>query len=842
MKFEWVIIPLLLCFVTTSEIAVQLEEDNGASEYNEDNRASKYNEDNRASEYNEDNGASEYNEAIKRLQKVEQTYTRHYIFTADNIENNLYIPQYDASIKDYKTDDDTTTTAKPPLAALVKDIIPLLEKSASKNNLEASRTLGDFYMFGNFSFPVDYKQAKYYYDKTISIGPDGHAYFMLGFIYSTGLFGEFGVDQAKGNLYYQFAMENGDMNALLVLAYRHLKGICVPLNCELAVPYYAKLANIGIEWFQNKSHIREVDYNIRISDFNGGLFGDKLSETGSSIEIRSRIFADLKQTFEESKINANDHEYVSLYYSGMEHFKGDYFVEKNLTKAFNEFKRCVDLGEEIFGANDYTNMVQLDRLYLSSCQAILGRMYFKGLSVPQDVEKAEHYYNISIKVQATPEALNDLAIIEEKGLLRTANYTRAIELYAAAIKNKSAEANKNLAKLLIKISGGDPKSSEHRSDIYRSMKEAAYSGNTEALYYMGEFFESGLPLISDSDDKPTCSKTAMYYREFVRRLSPFFAPHLKYAFEELKSGNYKNSLIGYSIAAEQGFEAAQISAAYLLYQQQPLSQSLKSFSSERVKIAVHYLECASKQANVDATVLLGILLAGEDPKAQMKVDYERAFNYFRLATDRHSSHGAYKLAEMYEYGLGPTNNTVDYFLAKRYYDQSLQYREKIEYERQLPTSKLSYTKVHISWALLRLRFKYLFNRKAFNSSIDETSADGWLSAFKKIGKKSSSTEATEERKDSPSRADAHHQGTPHETDYVENYDIGDYLVISLTFLFFSIFFLQNIIRQVRRARQGPRPANQNAGGAEDNVEQNWGWNGMEVNFRRGNFEFHFFAI
>lgn len=67
---------------------------------------------------------------------------------------------------------------------------------------------------------------------------------------------------------------------------------------------------------------------------------------------------------------------------------------------------------------------------------------------------------------------------------------------------------------------------------------------------------------------------------------------MKFAFEELIAGNYQNALIGYLIAAEHGFEEAQISAAYLLYQLQPLysKQPPKTFVPERVEMAVDYLE------------------------------------------------------------------------------------------------------------------------------------------------------------------------------------------------------------------------------------------------------------
>lgn len=151
-----------------------------------------------------------------------------------------------------------------------------------------------------------------------------------------------------------------------------------------------------------------------------------------------------------------------------------------------------------------------------------------------------------------------------------------------------------------------------------------------------------------------------------KRLTSFYAPHLKYAFEELASGNFENALVGYLIAAEQGFEQAQVSAAYLLYQLQPYytREETKTFTSDRLSLAVQYLDRASKQDNVDATILLGDIFKGQDQHAQIEPDYERAFNYYRIAADRHSSHGAFKLAEMYEYGLGTENRSVDYFWPK----------------------------------------------------------------------------------------------------------------------------------------------------------------------------------
>ena len=777
---------------------------------------------------------NEYEQAITQLHQIESTYHRRFVYTADSIENNLVIPPYDPITRQYKQ---KKHKLQSPPQQLIENVIPLLETAASNNNPKALITLGDLYLFGNYSLPADYPKAKTYYERAVEIWPDAHAYFMLGFIHSTGLFGEFPIDEKRANLFYQIAAENGDMYALQVMAYRNLKGVGVQSNCELALPYLSKLLKMGFE--REKTPIVEVDYNIRIPDFNGGLYGGKLSEMASSVEIPSRVYAELRAQIEEQRLDANDHKYVTYYYDGLEYLKGDYFNDKDYARAFREFHNCVRLGEEYYGSRDYENVGRIDRIFLSLCQVNLGRMYLEGLYVDKDPQIAQQILQTSLKVKVSSEALNQLGYIAEHGLVGEANQTKAMEYYGWAANQKSGPGSKNMAKLLMKTDGADPvESSESRSLIYKHMRQAAYFGDTDALYYTGSFLESGLAQLVEPEEKVTCQSIALYYREFLKRYTSFYAPHLKYAFEELVSGNFENALVGYLLAAEQGYEHAQVSAAYLLYQVQPLysREETKTFTSNRLNLAVQYLDRASKQGNLDATILLGDIFKGQDQSAPIEPDYERAFNYYRIAADRHSSHGAFKLAEMYEYGLGPEDFTIDYFLAKRYYDQSLQYKEKNDIDQAL-FMKPKYSSAHIHWALLRLRFKHLFSSNGANNRMDDQS-NGWFSTLKSLGTKPASEKKAPEQRESISKADAHHYGTDYETEFVENYDIGDYLVISLTFLFFLVFFVQNIIRQVRRMRNGNEERREPPEEARDGAQ----WNGNQFHFRRGNFEFHFFAI
>ena len=89
--------------------------------------------------------------------------------------------------------------------------------------------------------------------------------------------------------------------------------------------------------------------------------------------------------------------------------------------------------------------------------------------------------------------MNLLGFIEDQGLLGEPNVTKAVDYYVAAIKKKSSEANRNLAKLLMRMNGGDPHTSEHHKEIYTYMKDAVYHRDTEALYYMGSFYNLVYP-------------------------------------------------------------------------------------------------------------------------------------------------------------------------------------------------------------------------------------------------------------------------------------------------------------------------------------------------------------
>lgn len=785
-------------------------------------------------------GAEQLEEALIRIERLRSQYSPPAsIYNRRNIDNNLYIPQYDSSKEDYENIFNRPAFVHPILS---DEILPLLETSAEKGNHEASILLGDFYTFGNFSLPVNYSKAYSYYRHAVQLKANGHAYFMLGFFYATGAFGELELDQHKANLYFEFGAANDDVNSILALAYRNLHGVGTSISCEKALYYYTRVAHIGMDLLRKNGVTPDIlpIYNIRLPDFNGGLYGNQVSESPLTIFSTSQFYHRKKNLLNQYTIDV-DHEFIDFFFDALKYYYGDIFLPANSTKALEILHDCIEYGNMMFHSkNYYTNNFNMD--FLGQCNAFLGHMYLIGYGAEKDYNKALHYLEASTKIKNTSEALNDLGVLYASDMAPSGrDQVKAARYLNRAAKMGYNEAFLNIAKLLMNNSDTNYLNNPYRDKIFDNIQKGVSAGNVECLFYYAEFFQSGIVKDIHPEKRYNCENIVIYYKKFVEKLEPFFFPHLRYAVEELKQGNFKNTLLGYLIAAEQGAANAQVSSAYLLYQTQPFRSSYKrkTFTSDRIKAAIKYLEKASLGNDIDSTVLLGDLYLNGVEGSNFEKDQNKAFNYYKKAELQYSSHGCYNIGYMFEYGLGPANKTVDYFMAKRYYDLSLKYQE------------LSYrNKVPINLALLRLRLKYLFNRKSIDDHESHDESSGWLNAFNNMKAEYYDSNDDLNQEEAREKARAHHEGTLYDYDD-EEYDVGDYLVLFITCSFFLIIFVQNIMQRIRRWRN----ANNNNENNENNA--NNGINGIDgnpqnandqVNARFGfniggaNVEFHFFAI
>lgn len=720
------------------------------------------------------------------------------IYTADNIEHGVWIPEYDPETRDYKG-----TINIEPLPE-VSEGISLLEKAAEAGSSEAASDLGDIYTFGNFSVKVNYTTALAFYHRSVSLKANGHAYFMLGFMYSTGMFGEIPMNKQRAAVYYEFAAKNDDFNAQLVLANNYYHGISCAADCSVSKFYYSTVARKTMNQLADldpDSIEEHLSYNLALPDFKGGLYGQRVSESASTVSNRVSSFLALRESVRDSNFNSQDSNIVDYYFDAYENYHGSYFKEKNYTKAFHNSVMCISNAREKFGGTYFELSTQIDRYVWSRCQSLLGKLYFNGHGVQRNVTKAYLWLKSGQKIYSDKETLLTLALFHQLDPSIKGGYTElALNFLKDAATNGSGQAGYLLSKA--GIAPRTPLQTSFSKGNYDLMKFAAKSDILPALFYFADAAESGYS--SSVGDKYECEHIVGFYKSFVERSEKLVLPHLRFALEELKFGNYKNALLGFLMAAEQGLAYSQVSASYLLYQMEPLfSFSKKKFVPERIRSALTYLELASAQDHLDSTILLGDLYSAGFEAANVSVDNTKAFAYYSKAALVSSGHGCYKLGYMYEYGLGSPNNTVDYYMAKRYYDMARKYYKERDVSHHSSESKASTFPVTL--ALLRLRFKMLFTGQSNEKEMDSS---GWLSTFKKLAK---SEESQEKESNAQAKSEAHLEGGTYEGD--DDYETFDYIVLTLTIAFFFYMALENVrghFRRVGRRRNGDGAENQNA--------------------------------
>lgn len=779
-------------------------------------------------------GDNLYQNALEKLSHIKHPYEDTYpLYTREDIENNLYIPQFDIEVHDYVGRRNIHSES------VNEEVIPLLEEAAAGGHADALLTLADFYVFGNYSVETNYSRGLEYYHRVIESRPDPHAYFMLGILYANGAFGELQIDQFRASVYFEFGASNGDFNSILAMAYRYSMGIGVKEDCEMAQYYYTRAAQIGIDYLNSMGDAqydvwKNILYNIRISDFNGGLYGRNLGRTSSSlIRYSDRV---LRKTL----LNENfdfDLDITDSYLNVIDYFEGDYFTPRNYTKAFKLANECVVYGDLSRGSEEvFIGTMSLDSYYLSRCEGLLGEMYLKGLGTERNYELAAHWLNKSLAARNDSwELFVNRGYMYEKGLITgTPDNPKAFSDYASAIWIlKSDEPKVRLADFFMRQTNSSIFLSPYKKDIYTLIQRAVLSDHfiSKSAYYYNEFLQSGLGEEMEGK-KYTCPMSLFYLSTFVKNLEYIsLIPHLKIAFDELRYGQFKNSLMAYLIAAEQGFHHAQISAAYLLYQLQPLNSrhERKTFDKARIDQAIKYLEYGAQYYNLDAFLVLGDIYF-DGIEGAVSPDLDKSFEYYSRATHFNSSYACFKLGYIYEYGL-TNDKSIDFFMAKRYYDLSLRYLEKYNAGYQI-----SKTPVH--FALLRLRLKFLFGRSNHTTANLNNEKEGWFKAFK-MAAKSDDTERNPTN-DHTDERNTFHEGRYYGEDEYEGTAFADSVGFFFTVMLFMFFFIFNIFQRVGAQRNNDVPGRDGLGDNANRPGQ--GFDGNRFRFRRANFEFHFIAL
>lgn len=568
-----------------------------------------------------------------------------------------------------------------PLAQAVK----LLEEAASQKNQDALFTLSEMNFYGNFTHPRNYSEAFRRYHELATLDGNSSAQHMVGFMYATGIGGAVKPDQARAMLYHTLAAEDGNVRSEMTVAYRHSAGISTPRNCEEAVHFYKSVAKKAM------THIRSgppgghwvTKESYKIADETGGVYGEGASASssgqyGKAVGVHSD--GSLEDVVEYMDLQARKGDARASFNLAKLNYDGSRTSPQDLQAAKKRFLELARMYWTKDGKIRPNVPLATERL-ASKAAGFLGRMFLRGEGMPQSYEIARTWFKRGIDHgDAMSQYLMGLMHLEGLGV--PANAMRAAELFAAAADQDLAIAQVRMGALF--LDQGDV------SIAIKYFELAARHGHLEAFYYLAELTHNGV-----GRDK-SCPVAAAYYK-IVAEKAEFISTSFVEANEAYEDGHLETALVGYMMAAEQGFETGQANVAYLLDQVKPRFTlgSLVPFVKKQASLAgdaamaLIYWTRSAEQKNVDSMVKMGdyyLQGLGTD------LDQERAAQCYQAAADTmHSAQAMWNLGWMHEHGIGIDQ---DFHLAKRHYDAALETNPR---EAYLPVRLALYKLRWRSW-------------------------------------------------------------------------------------------------------------------------------------------------
>lgn len=508
-----------------------------------------------------------------------------------------------------------------------KEAFNTLENLALQNDLDALRILADFYSFGFLDLQVDLKKAIDYYKRILEVGDDiktqGHAHFMLGVFYSTGLFGKVEKNSAKGLIHYNFAADLGNIQAQMALAHKYMFGISVTRDYPMAIFYFSLafqkseefVGSYKTEIIQNKTESFNVTENLLIyeppldkfgicwSDALGGLYGDKTSESSDSLryfekftdyeKIKKYSYSNFEDSTDYSDVEDDTLDaYTLFYFATQKNYHGDYLHARDYNTAFKYAEICVNNGFQepeiqetirlfeddnqntkgsLYDFGEYHINIQINddpsplSIFIGRCSQYLGHMYMRGQGTEVDYDKALHYLKIGKTLSSTYIFRNDIGLINYYGL----GIPKDVEKGKAVFKEGSRLASSRYytANALLDEFNENLKFSFPTlidNNIYTLLSSSA-TYNTLARRKLIELYENGKLNMN-------YETMAGYYNSYLKSFEnlyfdfriPFFA-YINAKENDTTSNDIWTALVGMAIESELGYETAQASLGSILY-------------------------------------------------------------------------------------------------------------------------------------------------------------------------------------------------------------------------------------------------------------------------------------
>ncbi|KAK6539424.1 ERAD-associated protein [Orbilia ellipsospora] len=566
----------------------------------------------------------------------------------------------------------------------LSEAVILIQKALVSKNPDALYLMAEMNFYGNWSHPRNTATAFGFYRELATLTGNSTAQNMVAFMYATGYGGIIQKDQSKALLYHTFAALGGNTRSEMTLAYRYHAGISTPRNCEEAAFFYKRVADKAMDYYRSGPpgghHLPRN--NHRIVDELGGTYGAgasfghtgriaKRSNEQSSLSIMDDIIEYLLLLSNKGELSATQ-QLAKLYYDGPRGLPRDLKKARDLYFQLAK-KMWTKGGKEVKDPSDIVIDVA------SKAAGYLGRMYLRGEAVPQDFALARRWFVRGLKYSDTISQ-HGMAYLYEHGLAGLEkNMDKATKLYKTSAEDDYGPAQVSIGKIFY--------NKGEYGVANKWFELATRHGEVEAYYYLAEINNQG------NGRERSCGMATLYFKHVSEKVEALQAP-LEWAHRAHKIGAKESAIIGFMMAAEQGYESGQSNVAFLLDEQKsrlPFEWwRLKRNDALEQELALMYWTRSAKQQNIDSYVKMGdYYLAGVGTEP----DSEKAAACYIAASEfQQSAQALWNLGWMHENGIGVEQ---DYHLAKRYYDQALE------------TNTEAYLPVTLS--LLKLRARSFWN-------------------------------------------------------------------------------------------------------------------------------------
>lgn len=489
--------------------------------------------------------------------------------------------------------------------------------------------LADMQLMGFYDMQINATIARHFYSiATEHFGTAGHAQFVLGLLYSTGIGGA--RDQAKANLYYTQSALAGDPRAQQAMGYRYSAGIGTPPSCEVALSYYKSVAKHCImDYLEGPPLGRRLKLRkISLPELvDGGVYGSMVSPNEALNQDSAELGAGggRQRTYRRSisRQYAHSEKDLLLYYEAaaekdpLARFALGYSYYRD-AEGFPEYYKIAQIhfylaathvtgkapGSTLLpgsqtpsvfdpplapnaAAAGGLNFAPVTSSRMQACvQAMgyLGLMAWRGEGQKADpavarmwFEKAAHF--------SDGLSLNALGV-----MLKPVDFAKATQLFARASEMDNGDGHVNLG--IIHLEDGDYASAAKLFSL------GVRQGHPLAYFYHAYMLERGMGM------QRHCHLALHYYKVLSERNDWFDDSHND-AFDSLVDGYVDHAFLKFLIAAERGYEVAQTSVAWLLDQQ--LYRTLESplTSEDAYSFALVYWNRAALQGKADAKNKVG---------------------------------------------------------------------------------------------------------------------------------------------------------------------------------------------------------------------------------------------